>query len=239
MKQFILAIILAIVLILWATIASALEFHPSPLNLSHGTWGSAHEKTHTVNSKLRQRFGGECYYLSRDSTYVRFAKTSGVTLGQVASKCEHKGGIFGLYMRQGARWWNDTPLYTFDEWVSYTNGSMSYMKSSPREANHSLTCMFEMGYYAYITIQCLPDTYVDKQNALEFWIWHAKYNMELSKEAEEKGLFSAKQKEWRDIMVSLLPVVDKSDWIRIEQPKDDWIRIEQPKNEPPKSEKKT
>ena len=220
--------ILAIVLILWATIASALEFHPSPLNLSHGTWGSDHEKTHTVNSKLRMKFGGNCFYIAKDNTYVQFAKTPReITLSKVAANCKHKGSIFGLYMKQMTRHWNDTPLYTLDEWVSYTNGSISYMRSEKGSANHSLTCMFEMAYYSYEAVQLMPDTYEDKQNLQQFWVWLAKRNIATSQQAETDDMSSAKQKEWRDIVKSLLP----QDLIRIEQPKKNLIRIEQPKKE--------
>jgi hypothetical protein len=197
--------LLFLVVLLPFLLAADLQVRKSPFPLSSGRPGNVHESTHGVNSNLRQRFGDNCYYLWQDEQFVKFAPTPrNITLSQVASRCQHKGGVFGLYMRQSLRWWNDTPLYPLDEWSSYTNGSISYIYSAPSSANHSLCCMFEMAYYSHVAIETLPDTYEDKEALRQFWQYYARFNVKISDIAKAKNLYSSKQEQWRSIVEGLI-----------------------------------
>lgn len=89
------------------------------------TW--AHETTHGINSNIRnsvrdgRRVNG-FYGLEDRAAIIEEPKT---TIRRVAARVPHElqGPSFDLYLRQQTGDWNDTPLYLFDEWTAYTNGS--------------------------------------------------------------------------------------------------------------------
>lgn len=90
------------------------------------TW--AHETTHGINANIRNsvqpgrdRFNG--FYVLRDRAIV--LKEPDVTIQQVANMVPSalRGPSYKLYLVDQAHSWGDRPLYLFDEWVSYTNGS--------------------------------------------------------------------------------------------------------------------
>lgn len=89
------------------------------------TW--AHETTHGINSNIRngvrdgRRVNG-FYCLEDRAAIIEEPKT---TIRKVAARVPQdlQGPSFDLYLRQQAGAWNDTPLYLFDEWTAYTNGS--------------------------------------------------------------------------------------------------------------------
>jgi hypothetical protein len=87
------------------------------------TWG--HEGTHGVNSLLRQNFpGNNGFYTLDDNCFI--APEPNFKLRDVAKRVprelRHDG--YQLYLVQQQRWWNDSPLYVFDELSSYFNGTM-------------------------------------------------------------------------------------------------------------------
>jgi len=67
---------------------------------------------------------------------------------------ELRGNIYQLYVVSQARSWNDRPLYLFDEWVSYQNGSILRVAENLSERADSVTSMLEMAAYcAYIALK--------------------------------------------------------------------------------------
>lgn len=204
--------VVVLVMLLASTVNAELNWYQSPYSLNQGGLSgggavtSAHENTHGVNSKLRQRYGGNCFFLKREKAFVRFAATPRqVTLSQVANRCRYKGDIFNLYMRSQTRWWNDTPLYTFDEWTAYMNGSEQQLRGLHSRSNDcTFYYMMEMGYYSYEAVQCMPDNWSDKQNLQEFWQWMAQRSIHMTQELEQKGLCSEKTRRWRTVLQNLL-----------------------------------
>ena len=201
-------------------------WYKSPYSLSDGRGDQrfdnavtqVHEDTHGVNNKLRMSFGGNCYYLHDYNRFVYFNKTpNNITLAQVAQRCYYKGAIYNLYMVEQRKYWNDTPLYPFGEWVSYANGSARQLQPGHGRTNDcSFYYMFEMGYYSYLAWQIMPNSWADKEDLGKFWLWHAKRCIKISEAAEAKGVFSAKQRNWRHLIKGL---VKKHEWVRIYPPK--------------------
>lgn len=88
------------------------------------TWG--HESTHGINANIRnsQRQSSivNAFYCLRDRAVV--LKEPPTTLDKVAKRVPEvlRGPSYDLYLKKQAKYWNDRPLYIFDEWVAYTNG---------------------------------------------------------------------------------------------------------------------
>lgn len=89
------------------------------------TW--AHETTHGINSHLRnkfregQRINGFYCLQDRGAIIVEPPTTIQTVARTVPSSL--RGGVYNLYMVQQAGSWGDTPLYIFDEWMGYSNGT--------------------------------------------------------------------------------------------------------------------
>lgn len=98
------------------------------------TW--AHETTHGINSNIRNKHQDATrvngfYGLNNRACVIYEPKT---TIRAIAPKVPQvlRGPSYNLYLVQQTSGWNDRPLYLFDEWVAYTNGS-----ECGRELNHS------------------------------------------------------------------------------------------------------
>ena len=188
------------------------HFYPSPIALNQGGLDgdgpvtSAHENTHGVNSKLRRTFGGNNYFISKERMFVRFPNTPrNITLRHVAQQCEHKGGIYNLYLIQAQRWWNDTPLYVFDEWSAYMNGSYQQLfGANDRNNDHSIACMLEMAYYSYVATIIMPTTWESKLVLQDFWMWMALRSLYLSDVCRQREMFSDNHRRWREILMKRL-----------------------------------
>lgn len=139
------------------------------------TWG--HETTHGINSQLRMKssktsyqgnttYIGQmiesvhgkpvfksfnrinCFYVLNDQYVV--IQEPNTTIQEVAKNIPKslRGGVYQLYLVQQAQSWNDTPLYVFDEWVAYTNGSEVRLDLKIKERSESVLFMLEFNVYA-------------------------------------------------------------------------------------------
>jgi hypothetical protein len=86
------------------------------------TW--AHEGTHGVNSRIRRGKTGEYNgFYCLNNRAVLLPEPKGLTLRQVFAKIPDKlPQLASVYVQNGLQYWNNEPLYLFDEWVSYTSG---------------------------------------------------------------------------------------------------------------------
>ena len=89
------------------------------------TWG--HETTHGINATIRNQYKGpdvvNAFYCLYDRAVI--IEEPAVTIRAVAATIpvSLRGPSYNLYLVQQAGGWNNRPLYLFDEWVAYTNGS--------------------------------------------------------------------------------------------------------------------
>lgn len=116
------------------------------------TW--AHETTHGLNSRIRNSL--------RNSRVNAFYLYDGVAITANEpdfhiSDFAHKvpvplrGRIYRLYLVSQASSWNDRPLYLFDEWVAYQNGSIVARDENIGSRDDSLASCLEMATYcAYL-----------------------------------------------------------------------------------------
>lgn len=136
------------------------------------TWG--HETTHGINSNIRNRhqkwlvkykkprfffMPGEPYlvkaaervngfYCLEDRAVVIIEPP--VTIHAVAVQVPQslRGGVYQLYLVNQAGSWNDTPLYIFDEWIAYTNGSEVRKDLGIQSRAETVAYMMEFNVYA-------------------------------------------------------------------------------------------
>jgi len=139
---------------------------------SQVTW--AHETTHGLNSQLRNRRSGpriNAFYIYDGRAIL--ATEPEFLLQDVADQVPAilRGRLYNLYLVSQASSWNDRPLYLFDEWCAYQNGSLLALDVNDRSREDSLeSCIEMLAYCAYVTVgvekngrKILPET--DVQSA--------------------------------------------------------------------------
>ena len=97
------------------------------------TW--SHETTHGINANIRnenQSLGNinGFYCLQDRACIIQEPKTTIQKMSHTIPKAL-RGPSYDLYLVTQTKDWNDRPLYLFDEWIAYTNGS-----ETGRELNH-------------------------------------------------------------------------------------------------------
>jgi hypothetical protein len=169
------------------------------------TWG--HETTHGINSRLRMEYsrlrgGSEGYH----GTWVgnRFKSFAGIngfyvledqaviikepnTTIQASARLvprSLRGGVYNLYMIQQARSWGDTPLYIFDEWVSYANGSAVRLDLGISRRAETVKFMLEFNVYAICVAQASKS---EDPQFKKFLMWHLERSMKLYKDSVNLG----------------------------------------------------
>ena len=116
------------------------------------TW--AHETTHGLNAKVRNEYYEPGKYIN--AFYVLEGKAlimdepTHIRISQAAPlvPTELRGQIYDLYMiKQPKGGWDDRPLYTWDEFTAYTNGSMTRTNLKIVERAETVKFMWEMAVY--------------------------------------------------------------------------------------------
>lgn len=148
------------------------------------TWG--HETTHGINSHLRMKFPrpgkriNGFYCLENRAAIIEEPRTT-MQAAAALVPASLKGGVYNLYMVQQARSWGDTPLYIFDEWVAYTNGSAVRKDLQIQARAETVQYMLEFNVYSIALAQAVkkncPD--YDDQQFKAFMIWSLERSFEL------------------------------------------------------------
>jgi len=181
------------------------------------TWG--HETTHGINSNIRQKFSSYMTSWQNSGRYLkgRFVFHNGringfycladkaaiinepnVRISMVAQAVPTnlRGNVYNLYLVTQAQAWGDTPLYIFDEWVAYTNGSEIRKELQITERSETVSQMIEFDIYA-LTLAMLvkrhDPTYDDKQFKA-FLMWNIERSMTFLPESKSEAYL----KEFRD-----------------------------------------
>jgi len=151
------------------------------------TWG--HETTHGINSNLRNSWKApnvNGFYCLLDRA-VMIAEPK-VTIQMVAPTVPPslRGPVYDLYMIKQAASWGDRPLYIFDEWVAYTNGSEVRADLGISERSETVSQMLEFDVYALalaMAIKTQDKGYDDYQFKL-FLKWNIERSFRLYKNEE-------------------------------------------------------
>lgn len=170
------------------------------------TW--AHETTHGVNSNIRNKYQllefeantkrtiNGFYCLEDRACVIQEPRT---TIRSVASKIPQslRGPSYQLYLVKQAGEWDDRPLYLFDEWIAYTNGS-----ETGRELNHqgwyyellqahnfNVYCM----YLAIAIKESCPD--YDDTQMKAFMMWNIERTFRLAAPFEKRAVMISKPEE--------------------------------------------
>jgi hypothetical protein len=136
------------------------------------TW--AHETTHGLNSHLRNRRNSpriNAFYIYDGRAIL--ATEPDFLLSDAASQIPRalRGRLYRQYAVSQTRYWDDRPLYLFDEWCAYQNGSLLALDINETSREDSLeSCIEMLAYCTYVTIgvvkngvRILPET--DVQSA--------------------------------------------------------------------------
>lgn len=154
------------------------------------TW--AHETTHGLNSRWRQHFPNKaCLYVLQSRLCV--LDHPRVKLSDVARAVPRslRGDVYNLYLTQAQQWWNNEPLYVFDEWVAYCNGTAAIMdldekgllRRGDRYYGADLEKVIQFVGYALVVAQVghekLSTERPNKQRFKVFTQWHIERSMRL------------------------------------------------------------
>lgn len=167
------------------------------------TW--AHETSHGIHSQLRQKYSRRQVYFRRlrKVFLIRFPNERingfycldnkaviinepNTTISAAARLVPNslRGKVYNLYMVQQAASWGSTPLYIFDEWVSYTNGSACRLDLKIRSRSETVSYMLEFNVYAIsLAMACKTEDTQFKN----FLMWHLERTMDLYKESKALG----------------------------------------------------
>lgn len=117
------------------------------------TW--CHETTHGVHAALRNSYGLPAFYPGGG----RFAqvKAPAISLGDVAVAVppQLRGRRYQLYLVSQRREWDRDPLYIWDEWVAYNNGTTTGIEEGSRslsgQTDDAMACLELSGYALAVT----------------------------------------------------------------------------------------
>lgn len=166
------------------------------------TWG--HETSHGLASNIRMKFSrgyGAWQACCGEPVFKSFARINGfyilnnravvidepdTTIRKTAILIPNslRGDVYNLYMVQQTGGWNDTPLYVFDEWIAYANGSAVRADLKIQSRAETVQYMLEFDVYA-ICVGWSSKT-EDKQFKT-FLKWHLKRSMELLEVNRQSG----------------------------------------------------
>lgn len=135
------------------------------------TWG--HETTHGINARLRMKYRERgkinCFYVLKNRSVI--ISEPNTTLKEVAANVPKplRGKVYNLYMVQQTRYWNDSPLYVFDEWTAYANGSAVRLDLGITKRGETVAQMLEFSVYA-MTLAMVVNS--SDMQLKEFLRWH-------------------------------------------------------------------
>jgi hypothetical protein len=110
-----------------------------------------------------------------------------------------KGDVYNLYMVQQAGSWGDTPLYVFDEWVSYSNGSAVRLDLKISQRAETVRFMMEFNVYSIcVAMACKSEDPQFKK----FTMWHLRRAMEIYRQSLSLGDCSKATTYWEKVKTS-------------------------------------
>jgi hypothetical protein len=157
-------------------------------------WG--HETTHGIHSRLRNKHSKSstlikdgnktswysidrinCFYVLENRAIVLKEPKTTIRAAQKHVPTMLRGPVWH-YMNASS--WNNTPLYIFDEWVSYCNGAAVRHDLQIKDRSETVTFALEMNVYAAAIIMAANQAEKTSDPKLRnFFMWHTERMMDL------------------------------------------------------------
>jgi len=118
------------------------------------TW--CHETTHGVHAALRNRYRLPAFYPGGGRCAL--VESPPLTLGEVAAVVPERfrGPRYSTYLVNARRDWEREPLYVWDEWVAYNNGTTTAIEEGGRAGkaltDDAMACVEFSGYSLAVAI---------------------------------------------------------------------------------------
>ena len=171
---------------------------------------TAHETTHFLNAHLRNKYTValgrrvNAFYVGRDRFVL--LDEPGVKKSDVITfvPAGLRGDRFALYV-ENQKEWDDTPLYLFDEWVAYVNGSEVALEEAAKKkpigrSNEVFSCV-EFAVYATALAMAVEkhDARYFARNAQfrAFLAWHVQRSLAVYRKGAAQPEFAWKPEYYR------------------------------------------
>ena len=167
---------------------------------SHVTW--SHETTHGIHAALRNRFGLAAFYPGGGK--FALVEPPAVTLGEVAAVIpQHLRGIrYQTYLVRQRHDWEYSPLYIWDEWVAYNNGTTTGIEEVARSqcgaSDDAVACIELSGYALAVAAAARRKGIPVSEQFREFLAWELRRSLGLYARALTLPAFA-----WNDLRLEL------------------------------------
>jgi len=162
------------------------------------TW--AHETTHGINSRIRNQYArghanGFYVLANRGITFTepRCRKSAAARFIPAA----WRDSTYGLYVA-GQSAWDGEPLYVFDEWIAYTNGTEVGLEVAAKglwrggQRSETTENMLEFCVFAGAVIRAVHEhdpSYAELAKLSQFAAWNVQRCLSLADKAEKYPAF--------------------------------------------------
>jgi hypothetical protein len=145
------------------------------------TW--CHETTHGIHAALRNRYGRPAFYPG-GGRYA-LVEAPALTLGEVAAAVPQRfrGSRYHLYLVAQRQQWDRDPLYVWDEWVAYDNGTTTGIEEQTRptagSSDDAVACIELSGYALAVAAAARRKGVPVSEQFREFLAWELRRSLEL------------------------------------------------------------
>jgi hypothetical protein len=143
------------------------------------TW--CHETTHGVHADLRIRYRLPAFYPGGGK--FALVEPPAVTLGEVAAAVPPslRGMRYQLYLIRQRREWDRDPLYVWDEWVAYDNGTATGIEEAGRSqggmSDDAVSCIELSGYALAVAAAARRKGVPVSEQFREFLAWELRRSL--------------------------------------------------------------
>jgi hypothetical protein len=159
---------------------------------SHVTW--CHETTHGVHAALRTTYRRPAFYPGGGKCAL--VDPPAVTLSEVAAAVppQLRGTRYQTYLISQRRDWDRDPLYVWDEWVAYDNGTTTGIelggRSQPGSSDDAVACIELSGYALAVAAAARHKGVPVSDQFREFLAWELRRSLRLYGQAMAIPAFS-------------------------------------------------
>lgn len=135
--------------------------------------GWAHETTHGLHSLLRdgQSRANAVYVMNNQYILLPEPNTTIKVIAQQIPN-QYRGGEYKFYLTGWpAQSWNNQPLYIFEEWCAYTNGSIVRSQLGTTSRRDTTEKSLEFTVYCTFMVDYLYRTNQLSTSVLEVYLW--------------------------------------------------------------------